>query len=92
MLTLRIHLDQVTESNGPLEVAVGSHANGKRPDENHKVEKILVNSGAVLAMRPMLSHASGSSDPNTDQHRRILHLEFAADRNLPDGYQWHQYL
>jgi ectoine hydroxylase-related dioxygenase (phytanoyl-CoA dioxygenase family) len=92
MLTLRIHLDQVTESNGPLEVAVGSHANGKRPDENHKVEKILVNSGDVLAMRPMLSHASGSSDPNTDQHRRILHLEFAADRNLPDGYQWHQYL
>lgn len=92
MLTLRIHLDQVTHENGPLEVAIGSHLNGKRPDENHDSTKILVNAGDVLAMRPMLSHMSGSSEPDTNMHRRILHLEFAADRELPDGFEWFQYL
>lgn len=92
MLTLRIHLDPVTEENGPLEVAVGSHANGKQPDSVHTVKKILVAAGDVLAMRPMLSHASGSSDPGTKMHRRVLHLEFASNRELPDGYQWHQFL
>ena len=92
MLTLRIHLDKVTEENGPLEVAVGSHANGKQPDANHKAQKILVNAGDVLAMRPMLSHTSGSSDAKTRMHRRILHLEFAANEILADGYQWHQFL
>lgn len=92
MLTLRIHLDRVTEENGPLEVAVGSHLNGKQSSEVHESKKILVNAGDVLAMRPMLSHMSGSSDPNSKMHRRILHLEFAATRILPDGFQWHQYL
>lgn len=92
MLTLRIHLDPVTEENGPLEVAVGSHANGKQTNTVHNVKKILVAAGDVLAMRPMLSHASGSSDPNTKMHRRILHLEFSGNHELPDGYQWHQFL
>lgn len=92
MLTLRIHLDQVTDENGPLEVAVGSHLNGKHPDTNHVVKKILMNAGGVLAMRPMLSHASGSSNPETKMHRRTLHLEFAGLRDLPDGYEWYQFL
>lgn len=92
MLTLRIHLDPVTEANGPLEVAVGSHANGKRPDHSHTVRKILVDAGDVLAMRPMISHASGSSEPGTRLHRRILHLEFAAAEQLPDGFEWYQFI
>ena len=92
MLTLRVHLDPVTQENGPLEVAVGSHLNGKQPSTAHESTKILVNAGDVLAMRPMLSHMSGSSAPDSKMHRRILHLEFAADRELPDGYAWHQYL
>ena len=92
MLTLRVHLDPVTPANGPLEVAVGSHLNGKRSDVEHRSTKILTNAGDVLAMRPMLSHMSGSSDPDSKLHRRILHLEFAADRELPDGYSWYQYL
>ncbi len=92
MLTLRIHLDRVTQANGPLEVATGSHLNGKQSGDVHQSQQILVNAGDVLAMRPMLSHMSGSSDPDSKMHRRILHLEFAADRELPDGYAWHQYL
>lgn len=92
MLTLRIHLDDVTEDNGPLEVAAGSHANGKRSDALHDVRKILVRAGDVLAMRPLISHASGSSTPGTLLHRRILHLEFAGKFELGDGFQWHQFL
>ncbi|MFK7766859.1 MAG: phytanoyl-CoA dioxygenase family protein [Mariniblastus sp.] len=92
MLTLRIHLDPVTEDNGPLEVAIGSHLNGKLSNAIHNSTKILVGAGDVLAMRPMLSHMSKSSAPDSRMHRRILHLEFAADRKLPDGYDWHQFL
>ncbi len=89
MLTLRIHLDDVTEDNGPLEVAIGSHKNGKQPVGENDVAKILVQAGDVLAMRPLLSHASGSSAKGTTQHRRILHLEFAGQSELPDGFEWH---
>lgn len=92
MLTLRIHLDDVTDENGPLEVAVGSHSNGKRPDHSHDVRKILVDAGDVLAMRPMISHASASSACDTQRHRRILHLEYAGSRELPDGFEWYQFL
>ena len=93
MLTLRIHLDEVTTSNGPLEVIPGSHASGKtvQPAEQEAV-KILVNAGDVLAMRPMISHASGHTEPEGNLRRRILHLEFSATEYLPDGYQWSHFL
>ena len=53
MMTLRIHLDDVTTSNGPLEVIPGSHVTGKtvQPTSQEAV-KILVKAGDVLAMRP----------------------------------------
>jgi len=89
MLTLRIHLDQVTDENGPLEVIPGSHKNGKQSDASDvSSQKILVDAGGVLAMRPLVSHASGSSTIGTHRHRRILHFEFSGDPALPDGYQW----
>ena len=46
----------------------------------------------VLLMRPLLSHCSGHSDPDTARHRRILHLEFSPVRGLPDGYEWHTFV
>ena len=93
MLTLRIHLDEVTTCNGPLEVIPGSHASGKavQPTEQEAI-KILVSAGDVLAMRPMISHASGHTDPEGNLRRRILHLEFSAIEHLPDGYQWSHFL
>lgn len=91
MLTLRVHLDDVTDENGPLEVVPGSHHHGKQSTDNHVSTKILARAGSVLAMRPLVSHASGSSRPGTPRHRRILHLEFAGDRELPDGYKWYEF-
>jgi len=93
MLTLRIHLDEVTESNGPLEVIPGSHHSGKpnEPTPNERV-KILCDAGDVLAMRPMLSHGSGHTDPEGNLRRRILHLEFCGIEILPDAYHWMHFL
>ncbi len=90
MLTLRIHLDDVTNKNGPLEVIPGSHKSGKKAAASEaNSSKILVNAGDVLAMRPLVSHASGSSTAGTHRHRRILHFEFSGDPVLPDGYEWY---
>ncbi len=93
MLTVRIHLDEVTEENGPLKVVPGSHRTGKalRLDIARPV-CILAKRGEVLLLRPLLAHCSGKSHPATSRHRRILHLEFAADVELPDGYAWHDFI
>jgi len=93
MLTLRIHLDVVTESNGPLEVIPGSHHSGKKNEATSSdPQKILCNAGDVLAMRPMLSHGSGHTDPEGNLRRRILHLEFCGIESLADGYRWMHFL
>ncbi len=91
MLTLRIHLDTVTEENGPLLVIPGSQRCDDAPGGSDP-ETILTTRGDVLAMRPLLSHRSVNARPETTRHRRILHLEFAARRELPDGYEWHDFL
>jgi hypothetical protein len=93
MLTARLHLDDVTDENGPLKVRHGSHRAGKAlvPDETPP-HTILCRRGDVLLMRPLLAHCSGRSHPDTRRHRRILHLEFAASADLPDGYAWHTFL
>src|SRR5262249_2507786 len=87
MLTARVHLDEVTEENGPLRVLPGSHRAGKELNAGAaEPRSILAGRGDVLLMRPLLAHASGHSAPGTARHRRILHLEFAGVRELPDGY------
>jgi hypothetical protein len=91
MVTLRIHLDAMTDENGPLRVVPGSHHSSKDLGlgvENHRIIHAAV--GAIMAMRPLLTHASGLSEPGTTQHRRILHLEFAAGP-LPDPLQWYAF-
>ena len=93
MLTLRLHLDDVTDENGPLRVIPGSHVTSTSEGLGYdSAITIHANAGDVLAMRPLISHASGSSYPGTTRHRRILHLEFAATRKLPDGFEWHDYI
>lgn len=87
MLTARIHLDDVTEENGPLKVIPGSH----RGVETREPVTIFARAGDVLLMRPLLSHGSNRSQPGTERHRRILHFEFAASPDLPDGYEWHDF-
>jgi Phytanoyl-CoA dioxygenase (PhyH) len=93
MLTLRIHLDDANETNGALRVIPGSHRDSNTTADSTSVGKLIeANAGDVLAMRPLLSHCSGTSHPNTLQHRRIIHLEFAADRKLLDGFEWQHFV
>jgi len=91
MVTLRIHLDQVTESNGPLEVIPGSHRTKETESSERPIRKILAGAGDVLAMRPLIVHASGSSHPGADAHRRIVHLEFSGQSSLPAGLEWYHF-
>ncbi len=91
MLTLRIHLDEVTDENGPLRP--GSHVSStSEGDGLDAAVDVHADSGDVLAMRPLISHSSGASKPGTVRHRRILHLEFAASAQLPDAVQWHAFV
>lgn len=93
MLTLRIHLDDVTETNGPMRVAAGSHTAGKAMTiDESQCRAILVQRGGVLLIRPLVAHNSAASHPENRNHRRILHLEFAACPELPDGYAWHTFV
>ncbi|MCI0333446.1 MAG: phytanoyl-CoA dioxygenase family protein [Planctomycetes bacterium] len=88
MLSLRLHLDDVTLENGPLKVLPGSH----RGDESQPAKTILAKAGDVLAIRPLVSHCSNKSHPDTTRHRRLLHMEFAGVRELPDDYAWHDFI
>jgi hypothetical protein len=89
MLTARVHLDDVTPENGPLRVIPGSHRAYRQADDPPN-ESIALTccAGDVLLMRPLITHASGHSRGDGTRHRRIVHLECAADGELPDGYEW----
>jgi hypothetical protein len=92
MLTLRLHLDDCGPENGPLRVLPGSHRHGFLSSDEVKEwiatgreELCTARRGDVLAMRPLLLHASSrAASPN---HRRVLHVEYAAEM-LPDGLRW----
>jgi len=90
MLTLRIHLDDATAENGPLEVVPGSH-HSRDTNSSREPATILARAGDVLAMRPLLLHSSGESQAGTALHRRVVHLEFAASSVLPDDLRWRQF-
>jgi hypothetical protein len=93
MLTARIHLDPMTDENGPLKLLPGSHRDGKalRLDDRRACT-LRVNRGDVLLVRPLVRHSSAASHADTRMHRRVLHLEFASADPLPDGYAWHDFV
>jgi ectoine hydroxylase-related dioxygenase (phytanoyl-CoA dioxygenase family) len=93
MLSLRLHLDTCDEDNGPLRVLPGSHRYGRLDaaatrqwrHEHPEVVCTVPTCGALL-MRPLLLHAS--SDSRRPGHRRVIHIDFAAE-DLPFGLRWH---
>lgn len=92
MITLRIHLDDCDASNGALKVLPGSHREGKLAPVQIKswrcrAEPVTCEfrKGGVLLMRPLLLHAS--SPAINPIHRRVVHLEFAAEA-LPSELRW----
>lgn len=82
IVTLRIHLDDSDESNGPLEVVPGSHVDGRLDRDAiaalcRAVEPLLCLAlrGDILVMRPLLVHRSQRA--RKPAARRVLHLEYA---------------
>lgn len=92
MVTLRLHLDDCGDDNGPLRVIAGSHTHGRiSPDEilNWKrkgpIVGCTVSKGGAVVMKPLLLHSSSpATNPN---HRRVLHIEFASEP-LPKPLEW----
>lgn len=90
MLTLRLHLDAMHAGNGPLIVVPGSHLETNQSSSSDATE-IYCNAGDVFVMRPMLSHGSRNAVAKNTDHRRVVHLEIAADESLPGEYEWYQF-
>ncbi len=94
MLIIRLHLDKCNLENAALRVIPGSHAHGRLSEaeiehwKNSNPEMVCnMNPGGVVAMRPLLLHAS--SEASTPLHRRVIHLEFSADK-LPGPLDWYE--
>ena len=89
VLALRLHLDDSTLENGPLRVLPGTHTLGVLSDEAiHGIasasaagpEDCLIDAGGIVAMRPLVIHASSKS--RTEMPRRVLHIEYAAHERI----------
>ena len=90
VLALRVHLDDSIAENGPLRVLPGTHTLGVLTDEQlHDLSTrvvavdCLVPVGGVLAMRPLIVHASSKSQ--VENARRVLHIEYAASPAIAEG-------
>jgi ectoine hydroxylase-related dioxygenase (phytanoyl-CoA dioxygenase family) len=85
VVALRVHLDDSTLENGPLRVLPGTHTWGVLTDHqlqqaaaDSSAVECVVGKGGILAMRPLIVHASSKS--RSDLPRRVLHIEYAACR------------
>lgn len=92
MITLRVHLDDVTTANAPLLVAPGSHKSGLIPVGDVAAvvaacgrKSCLARAGDIWAYATPILHASeAASQP---ARRRVLQIDYSADE-LPDGLNW----
>jgi ectoine hydroxylase-related dioxygenase (phytanoyl-CoA dioxygenase family) len=87
VLALRFHLDQSNADNGPLRILPGTHKLGVLTDDavhdlasNASPVDCHVSAGGVLAMFPLLIHASSKSQ--VPLPRRVIHIEYAASPSI----------
>jgi hypothetical protein len=92
LVAIRVHLDDSTAQNGPLRVVPGSHRLGRISSEaalEHRRRlgevSCTVPRRGILAMRPLLLHASSKS--TVDTPRRVLHFVFGPAQP-PWGLGW----
>lgn len=90
IIALRIHLDASTSDNGPLKVIPGSHKLGVLPEcevvnyaNSQNYVECNVKRGGVLAMSPLLIHASSKALSN--EPRRVLHIEYTDSLEITDN-------
>lgn len=92
MVTLRLHLDDVPETNAPLLVALGSHRLGRIAEREVDdvvarcaVHVCTAEAGDIWAYRTPILHASGRASGTG--HRRVLQVDFSSDE-LPGDLEW----
>jgi len=92
VMAVRVHLDASSVGNGPLRILPATHTLGLLSDE--AIEKVVsqtqsvecaVPLGGVLAMRPLVVHASSKS--RIAAPRRVLHIEYAATSRFDNGLE-----
>ncbi|MBO9663757.1 phytanoyl-CoA dioxygenase family protein [Dokdonella sp.] len=91
LIAVRLQLDPVDASGGPLRVVPGSHRRGRLTMEalarmaSTRMAPCLVERGGTLVMKPLLVHASGRA--TAVSARRVLHFLYGPAQ-LPDGLRW----
>jgi len=92
MVTLRVHLDPVPESNAPLQVALGSHRLGMVSEAvvddvvaRSDILTCLAERGDVWLYRTLVLHASAAA--SCPARRRVLQVDYAA-APLPNGLEY----
>ncbi|RLJ41353.1 phytanoyl-CoA dioxygenase PhyH [Litoreibacter meonggei] len=93
MLFVRVHLDDANQSNGAMEIAVGSHAGGIVPSaqaekaaNTYPIEVCDAKRGDVLILKMLTLHCS---KPATVQSgRRVLRIDLSSSV-LPLPLFWH---
>jgi ectoine hydroxylase-related dioxygenase (phytanoyl-CoA dioxygenase family) len=87
VIALRVHLDASTTKNGPLRVVPGSHHArmqvGQASWHAGDHTECIVPKGGVLAIRPLIIHASSKAQDSSP--RRVLHIEYADALALAPG-------
>lgn len=92
MVTLRVHFDDVPDSNAPLLIAPGSHSLGRIavaevPEvvSGCGTQVCTATAGDIWVYATPILHASPAASAAT--RRRVLHVDFAAEA-LPNGLEW----
>jgi hypothetical protein len=92
ILSLRVHVDDSSSSNGPLRVLPRTHFLGVLDDA--KIQELsaaipafdcVVPAGGLLAMRPLIVHSSSKSQSQAP--RRVLHIEYTTTRYMGSGLE-----
>lgn len=92
LVALRLHLDVCSEQDGPLQFVPGSHVAGRIGADEARLKRQAgpvvscpMEIGDVLAMRPLVLHASSKAEGSS--RRRVLHFVFGPC-TLPYGLSW----
>ncbi|HKP26634.1 MAG TPA: phytanoyl-CoA dioxygenase family protein [Dongiaceae bacterium] len=92
MVTMRAHLDDCTDDNAPLMIALGSHDLGRVPTaeianafSGLATVRCLADAGDVWVYATPIIHASDRT--RSAARRRVLQVDFCA-RQLPLGLEW----
>ncbi|WP_292230905.1 phytanoyl-CoA dioxygenase family protein [Brevundimonas sp.] len=92
MVTLRVHLDDVSADNAPLLIAPGSHLEGRvavnaidAVVRRHGTVACLAGAGDIWLYATLILHASDAA--TRPQRRRVLQLDYACE-DLPGELEW----